>query len=117
MTLRVMELTKDSPANIAGFRVGDHIVKVTLLPVNFKTHLKFLPISKCCRALVFYFSFAAVALTLTAPITTKVVCFSRLLKCLRTSVANGVDPDQTAPVRAVCSGSTLLLLYLIRQQC
>ena len=54
-------------------------------------------------------------LTLNAPIATKVVCFSRLLKCLRTSMANSVDPDQTAHIGAVCSGSTLLLVYLIRQ--
>ena len=37
------------------------------------------------------------------PITTKVVCFSHLLK---------VDPDQTAPIGAVCSGSTLLTSIL-----
>ena len=43
-------------------------------------------------------------LTLNAPIATKVVCFSRLLKCL--IMANSVDPDQTAPIGAVCSGST-----------
>ena len=36
MTLRVMKLTEDSPANIAGFRVGDHIIKVTLLPLSLK---------------------------------------------------------------------------------
>ena len=42
-----------------------------------------------------------------APIATKVVCFSRLLKCLEASMANSVDPDQTAPIGAVCSGSTL----------
>ena len=50
-------------------------------------------------------------LTLSAPIATTVVCFSRLLKCLRTSLANSVDPDQTAPVL----GPRCLLLYLIRQ--
>ena len=48
-------------------------------------------------------------------------------------MANSVDPDQTAPIGAVCSGSTLfsglnkfycqiykarcLLLYLFRQYC
>ena len=42
-------------------------------------------------------------LTLNAPIATKVVCFSRLLKCLRSLY----DPDQTAPIGAVCSGSML----------
>ena len=52
------------------------------------------------------------ALTLNAPIATKVVCFSRLLKCLEASVANSVDPDQTAPIGAVCSGSALFASIL-----
>ena len=47
--------------------------------------------------------------TLNAPIATKVVCFSRLLK----SMANSVDPDQTAPIGAVCSGSMLFASILI----
>ena len=47
-------------------------------------------------------------LTLKAPITTKVVCFSRLLKCLRSLYGKQLDPDQTAPIGAVCSGSTLI---------
>ena len=55
-------------------------------------------------------------LTLNAPTATKVVCFSRLLKCLRSlygkqcgprSDCSSVVPDQTAPMGAVCSGSTL----------
>ena len=46
-------------------------------------------------------------LTLKAPIATKVVCFSRLLKCLMASMVNSVDPDQTA------LGPRCLLLYLI----
>ena len=29
------------------------------------------------------------------------------------SIANSVDPDQTAPIRAVCSGSTLFASILI----
>ena len=42
--------------------------------------------------------------------------FSRLLKFVKeASMANSVDPDQTAPIGADCSGSMLLLLYLIRQ--
>ena len=36
-------------------------------------------------------------LTLNAPIATKVVCFSRLLKCLRCLYGKSADPDQTAP--------------------
>ena len=54
-------------------------------------------------------------LTLNVPITRRVVSFSHLLKCLRSLYGNSVDPDQTAPIGAVCSGSTLLLLYLIHQ--
>ena len=46
-------------------------------------------------------------LILNSPIPTKVICFSRLLKCLRSSLANSLDPDQTAPIGAVCSVSTL----------
>ena len=51
-------------------------------------------------------------LTLNAPIATKVVCFSHLLKCLRSPMANIVDPDQTAPIGAVCSGSMLFASIL-----
>ena len=40
-------------------------------------------------------------------IATNVVCFSRLLKCLRSLCGKSFDPDQTAPLGAVCSGSTL----------
>ena len=46
-------------------------------------------------------------LTLNTPMATKVVCFSRLLKCLRSLYGKSVDPDQTAPIEAVCSGSML----------
>ena len=51
-------------------------------------------------------------LTLNAPIATKVVCFSPLLKCLKASMANSMDPDQTPPIGAVCSGSTLFASIL-----
>ena len=37
----------------------------------------------------------------------QVVCFSRLLKCLEACMTISVDPDQAAPIGAVCSGSTL----------
>ena len=53
--------------------------------------------------------------TLNAPITTKVFCFSHLLKCLYKiclRMANSVNPDQTAPIGAVCSGSTLFASIL-----
>ena len=51
-------------------------------------------------------------LTLNAPIATKVVCFSCLLKCLRSLYGKSVDSDQTAPIGAVCSGSTLFASIL-----
>ena len=51
-------------------------------------------------------------LTLNAPIATKVVCFSRLLKCLRSLYGKQLDPDQTAPIGAVCSGSMLFASML-----
>ena len=51
-------------------------------------------------------------LSLNAPIIRKVVCFSRLLKCLRRLYGNSVDPDQTAPIGAVCSRSTLFAFML-----
>ena len=53
-----------------------------------------------------------VIITLNAPIATKVVCFSRLLKCLRSLYGKSVNPDQTAPIGAVCSGSTLFASIL-----
>ena len=43
-------------------------------------------------------------LTIKLPITTIVVCFVMILKVI---FANSVDPDQTAPLGAVWSGSTL----------
>ena len=50
-------------------------------------------------------------LTFTAPITTKVVCFSRLLKCLRSFYGKqcGPRPD---PIGAVCSGFMLFASIL-----
>ena len=55
---------------------------------------------------------ARTSLPLNAPIATKVVCFSRLLKCLRSLYGNSEDPDKTALIRAVCSGSTLFASIL-----
>ena len=46
------------------------------------------------------------------PIATKVVCFSRLLNSLKACMAKSVDPDQTAPIGAVCSGSMLFASIL-----
>ena len=51
-------------------------------------------------------------LTLNVPIATKVVCFSRLLKCLRSLYGKSVGPEQIAPIGAVCSGSTLFASIL-----
>ena len=60
--------------------------------------------SKTCQIGHFLF----LLLTLNAPITTKVVCFS----CLQASTANSVDPDQTALIGAICSGSMLFASIL-----
>ena len=48
-------------------------------------------------------------LTLNAPITTKVVCFSRLVKCLRSLYGKQCGPRSDCS----CSGSTLLASILI----
>ena len=48
-------------------------------------------------------------LTLKAPITTKVVCFSRLLKCLRSLYGKQCGPRSEG---AVCSGFTLFASIL-----
>ena len=55
----------------------------------------------------------SVLLTLNAPIPAKFVCFSCLLKFLRSLYGNSVYPDQTAPIGAVCSGSMLFASILI----
>ena len=47
------------------------------------------------------------SLILNAPITTKVVCFSSLLKCLRSLCGKQCGPRPDCSYRAVCSGSTL----------
>ena len=74
------------------------------------------------KGVYFQISLYFCPLTLNAPITTKVVCFTCLLKCLRSlygkqcgprsDCSNSVDPDQTLPVGAVCSGSTLFASIL-----
>ena len=51
-------------------------------------------------------------LTLNEPIATKVVCFSPLRKCLRSLYGKSVNPEQTALIGAVCSGSTLFASIL-----
>ena len=53
-----------------------------------------------------------VLLTLNEPISTKVICFSHLLKYLRSLYGKSVDPDQTAPIGAVCSESMLFASIL-----
>ena len=55
-------------------------------------------------------------LTLNAPIATKVVCFSRLVKCLRSLYCNQSGPrsDWSYRKQSVL-GLRCLLLYLIRQ--
>ena len=55
-------------------------------------------------------------LTFNTPIATKVVCFSRLLKCLRSLYGKQCGPRSDCSYRsslgAVCSGSTLLTSIL-----
>ena len=53
-----------------------------------------------------------VAFNPNAPIATKVVCFLVCWNVKEASMANSVDPDQTAPIGAVCSGSTLFASIL-----
>ena len=53
-------------------------------------------------------------LTLKLPITTIVICFVICLWFLQSLFANSVDPDQTAPLGAVWSGSTLFTSMLNR---
>ena len=52
-----------------------------------------------------------ICLTLNAPIATKVVCFSRLLKCLRSLYGKQCRP-RSGPIGAVCSRSTLFASIL-----
>ena len=51
-------------------------------------------------------------LTLNAPITKKVVCFSRLLKCLRSLFGKQCGPRSDCSYRTICSGSTLFASIL-----
>ena len=47
-------------------------------------------------------------------ITTKAVCFNRLLKCLKVSPTNSVNPDQDGPVGISDLGSQCLSLYQMK---
>ena len=47
-----------------------------------------------------------------APISTKVVCFSRLLQCLRSLYGKHCGPRSDCSIGAVCSGSTLFAFIL-----
>ena len=71
------------------------------LKINLRSHL-----------MTFYGKSASKSLTLNAPITTKVVCFSRLLKCLRSLNGKQCGPRSDCSYRAVCSGSTLFASIL-----
>ena len=51
-------------------------------------------------------------LTLNGPITTIVVCFSRLPKCLRSIFGKQCGPRSDCSIKAVCSGSTLFASIL-----
>ena len=51
-------------------------------------------------------------LTLNAPIAINVFCFFLSAEMFKKRLWQTVDPDQTAPIRAVCSGSTLFASIL-----
>ena len=53
-----------------------------------------------------------IVLTLKAPIAKKVICFFRLLKCLRSIYGKQCGPRSDCSYRAVCSGSTLFASIL-----
>ena len=59
-----------------------------------------------------YLHFFLAYLTLKAPIATKVVCLFVCRNDSEASMAESVDPDQTAPIGAVCSGLTLFASIL-----
>ena len=66
----------------------------------------------------YIFSLTTSALPLNAPIATKVVCFSRLLKCLRSLYGKQCGPRSDCSYRSSLfsvRGPRCLLLYLIRQ--
>ena len=66
----------------------------------------FRPVTR--NTLIFLFGLNSIKLNPLCANRNKSCLFSRLLKCLRSLyMANSVDPDQTAPIGAVCSGSTL----------
>ena len=56
-------------------------------------------------------------LTLNAPIATKVVCFSGLLKCLKSLYGKQCGPRSDCSLGAVCSGSTLFASILYSSKC
>ena len=63
------------------------------------------------RLLLFCLLYLFYLLTLNAPIATKVVCFSRLLKCLKSLYGKQCGPRSDC-IGAVCSGSTLFASIL-----
>ena len=67
-----------------------------------------------CLMSQYYSSFWSATLTLNAPIATKVVCFFRLLKCLRSLYGKQCGPRSDFRLQSV-QGPRCLLLYLIRQ--
>ena len=83
---------------------------MSLYVANFRSWLKILHLERFCKNIGNQGN-GHHLLTLNAPNTTKVVCFSRLPKCVRSLYGKSVDPDQTAPI-AVCSWSTLFTSIL-----
>ena len=60
-----------------------------------------------------YIQHGLLMITLNAPIETKVICFSRLLKCLRSLYGKQCGPRSDCfYIGAVCSGSTLFTSIL-----
>ena len=59
------------------------------------------------------YPFTGLPLTRNDPITTKVICFSHLLKCLRSLYDKQCGPRSDCSYRVVCSGSRLFAILKI----
>ena len=88
------------------FDMINHFLKRIVFEIPICNPLKYIMDHPVAASKVRVKDFITAGLTLNAPIATKVVCSSRLLKGLR-SLYGSLDPDHTAPIGAVCSGSML----------
>ena len=86
-------------------------LSMSIYVANFRSWLKILHLERFCKKKIGNQGYGPHLLILNAPNTTKVVCLSRLPKCVRSLYGKSVDPDQTAPI-AVCSWSTLVASIL-----